>query len=79
MIVIEADLTKYHEYAVEWLGNDLVFRLDGKEIFRLDNEAPAIDEPLFAILNYAKIDDSEMTGPWVMEVDWVRYDVLVSE
>ena len=79
MIVIEADLTKYHEYAVEWLGNDLVFRLDGKEIFRLDNEAPAIDEPLFAILNYAKIDDSEMTGPWVMEVDWVRYDVLVSD
>ena len=75
MAVIAADLTIYHEYSVEWLENDLVFRLDGKEVLRLEGAASAIEEPLFAILNYAKITEGEMIGPWVMEVDWVRYEI----
>ena len=79
MTVVEADLTQYHEYAVEWHQEDLIFRLDGSEVFRLAGEASAIEEPLFAILNYAKIDDSEMAGPWVMEVDWVRYEVFTND
>jgi hypothetical protein len=31
-------------------------------------------EPLFAILNFAKITDSPMIGEWVMEVDWVKHE-----
>ena len=31
-------------------------------------------EPMFAILNYAKITDSDMTVPWTMEVDWVKHE-----
>jgi len=79
MSVITADLTEYHAYGVEWLAEDLIFRLDGEEVFRLEGAADAISEPLFAILNYAKIDDSPMTAPWVMEVDWVRYEMLRNE
>jgi len=29
---------------------------------------------MFAILNYAKITDSDMTGSWTMEVDWVKHE-----
>ncbi len=29
MLVQEATLDEYHEYSVEWVGNDLIFRLDG--------------------------------------------------
>jgi len=31
-------------------------------------------EPMFAILNFAKINDGEMTQNWEMEVDWVKYE-----
>ena len=31
-------------------------------------------EPLFAILNFAKINDAPMEGEWVMEVDWVQHE-----
>ena len=75
MTVVERDLTAYHEYGVEWLDDDLVFRVNGTEVFRLAGEASEIEEPLFAILNYAKIEEGPMSGPWVMEVDWVRYEV----
>ena len=75
MIVVERDLTAYQEYGVEWLDDDLVFRVNGTEVLRLVGEASKIEEPLFAILNYAKIEEGPMSGPWVMEVDWVRYEV----
>jgi hypothetical protein len=31
---------------------------------------------MFAILNFAKINDAPMNGDWVMEVDWVRHESL---
>jgi beta-glucanase (GH16 family) len=72
--VIDADLTEYHEYSVEWQDEDLVFRVDGVEVHRIDGLAGDISEPLFAILNYAKVTDDPMEGEWVMEVDWVKHE-----
>ena len=42
-------------------------------------EGDEYPEPLFAILNFAKITDSPMTGEWVMEVDWVKHEYLKIE
>ncbi|MEO1257980.1 MAG: glycoside hydrolase family 16 protein [Bacteroidota bacterium] len=70
---IEANLEEYHEYSVEWEGSDLVYRLDGKEVHRNVGEGDQYPEPMFAILNFAKITDSPMVGEWVMEVDWVKH------
>jgi beta-glucanase (GH16 family) len=67
-------LNEFHEYSVEWEGSDLVYRLDGKEIYRNEGEGDNYPEPMFAILNYAKITDSAMKGEWVMEVDWVKHE-----
>ncbi len=69
-----ATLNEFHEYSVEWQGSDLVYRLDGKEVYRNEGEGDKYPEPMFAILNYAKITDSPMTGEWVMEVDWVKHE-----
>ena len=70
-----ADLAEWHEYGVEWNGSDLVFLLDGQEIHRSAGEGDKFPEPLFAILNFAKINDAEMTVPsWTMEVDWVKHE-----
>ncbi|MBT8376285.1 MAG: glycoside hydrolase family 16 protein [Winogradskyella sp.] len=69
-----ATLNEFHEYSVEWDNSDLVYRLDGKEVYRNEGEGDKYPEPMFAILNYAKITDSEMTGEWVMEVDWVKHE-----
>ena len=69
-----ATLNDFHEYSVEWEGSDLVYRLDGEEIYRNIGEGDNYPEPMFAILNYAKITDSPMTGEWVMEVDWVKHE-----
>jgi len=71
---IAATLNEYHEYAVEWEGSDLVYRLDGKEVYRNVGEGDKYPEPMFAILNFAKITDSPMDGEWVMEVDWVKHE-----
>ena len=71
---IPATLNEYHEYSVEWEGSDLVFRLDGKEVHRNVSQGDEYPEPMFAILNYAKITDSPMEGEWVMEVDWVKHE-----
>lgn len=73
---VETTLDEYHEYAVEWEGSDLVYRLDGKEVYRNVGEGDKYPEPMFAILNYAKITDSPMEGEWVMEVDWVKHEYL---
>ncbi len=74
MLVLENDLADYHEYAVEWRGEDLVYLLNGKEVYRNKGEADALSEPMFAILNFAKINDSPMTQNWTMEVDWVKHE-----
>ena len=76
MLVLETSIDEYHDYSVEWSGIDLIFRLDGKEVYRNNNETDQFPEPLFAILNFAKINDSAMTGTWVMEVDWVKHERL---
>ena len=71
----EATLNEYHTYSVEWEKSDLVYRLDGKEIYRNVGEGDKYPEPMFAILNFAKITDSPMVGTeWVMEVDWVKHE-----
>jgi beta-glucanase (GH16 family) len=67
-------LTEYHEYSVEWENSDLVYRLDGKEVYRNEGEGDNYPEAMFAILNYAKITDNGMQGEWVMEVDWVKHE-----
>jgi beta-glucanase (GH16 family) len=74
MAVIDADLGEFHDYAVEWQGDDLVFRLDGEEVYRITGGGAELLEPMFAILNFAKISDAPMSGGWVMEVDWVRHE-----
>ena len=50
--------------------------LDGIEVYRNVGQGDKFPEPMFAILNYAKIDDSPMEGEWVMEVDWVKHEYL---
>lgn len=77
MLVQKTTLDEYHEYSVEWGEDSLIFRLDGKEVYRNDDKDDQFPEPLFAILNFAKINDSPMTGEWVMEVDWVRHEKRV--
>lgn len=69
-----ATLNDYHEYSVEWEGSDLVYRLDDKEVYRNVGEGDNYSEPMFAILNFAKITDSPMEGEWIMEVDWVKHE-----
>jgi len=75
-VALKADLAEYHEYSVEWQGEDLVFARDGAETYRLAGRADDFAEPMFAILNFAKINDAPMEGEWVMEVDWVKHESL---
>jgi beta-glucanase (GH16 family) len=74
--ILDANLDEYHEYSVEWLGEDLIFRVDGEEVVRIEGVADDFSEPMFAILNYAKITSDPMEGEWVMEVDWVKHERL---
>ena len=71
---VEATLDEYHDYSVEWAGSDLIYRLDGVEVYRNAGQGDTYPEAMFAILNFAKITDSPMTGEWVMEVDWVKHE-----
>lgn len=74
MLVQEATLAEFHEYSVEWVGEDIVFRLDDAEVYRLENWGDKIPEPMFAVLNFAKINNSPMRESWTMEVDWVKHE-----
>ena len=74
MGVMDAKLDEYHEYSVEWQKNDLVYRRNGVEVYRNAGMGDQFPEPLFAILNFAKINDKPMEGEWVMEVDWVKHE-----
>ncbi len=75
MLVQAANLGEYHDYSVELVGNNIVFGLDGVEVYRNNKDEDQFPEPLFAILNFAKINDSPMTQNWTMEVDWVKHEV----
>jgi hypothetical protein len=56
-------------------GEHIIFRLDGVEVYRNADPDDQFPEPLFAILNFAKINDAAMTSrEWVMEVDWVKHE-----
>ena len=79
MLVKETTLADWHVYGVEWRGDDLVFLLDGDEIYRSDGAGAALSEPFFAILNFAKINDSPMVSSWTMEVDWVKHERWVED
>ena len=79
MLVQEATLADWHVYGVEWQGDDLVFLLDGDEIYRNYRAGAALGEPFFAILNFAKINDSPMVSSWTMEVDWVKHERWVED
>ena len=71
----DVTLNEYHEYSVEWEESDLVYRVDNKEVHRNVGEGDNYPEPMFAILNYAKITDSPMKSKeWIMEVDWVKHE-----
>jgi beta-glucanase (GH16 family) len=73
----DVTLNEYHDYSVEWEGSDLVYRVDDKEIYRNVGQGDNYPEPMFAILNFAKITDSPMKSKeWVMEVDWVKHEFL---
>lgn len=76
MLVQSATLGEFHEYSVEWVGNDIIFRLDDREVYRLKDWGDRISEPMFAVLNFAKINDSPMTQNWTLEVDWVKHQYL---
>jgi beta-glucanase (GH16 family) len=71
---VNSTLEVFHEYSVEWEGSDLVYRLDGSEVYRNVADGDLYTEPMFAILNYAKITEFEMEGKWEMEVDWVKHE-----
>lgn len=73
---VETTLGAFREYAVQWEGSDLVYLLDGEEVYRNPGEGDNYPEPMFAILNFAKITDAPMEGEWVMEVDWVKHESL---
>jgi beta-glucanase (GH16 family) len=70
----DVSLSEFHEYSVEWEKSDLVYRLDGEEVHRNIGLGDNYPEPMFAILNFAKITDNSMQGEWVMEVDWVKHE-----
>ena len=75
MLVQEANLSEYHDYSVELDGENIIFRLDDVEVYRNADPDDQFPEPLFAILNFAKINDSPMTSrEWEMEVDWVKHE-----
>ena len=71
---LSSKLVEFNEYSVEWMGDDLVFRLNGIEVGRNVGIAGKLLEPMFAILNYAKISNDYMDGKWEMEIDWVKHE-----
>ena len=75
---LSSKLTEYNEYSVEWTENDLVFRLNGIEVGRNIGIAEKLLEPMFAILNYAKISNDYTDGGWEMEIDWVKHEKWVN-
>ncbi|MFC3096084.1 glycoside hydrolase family 16 protein [Alteromonas sediminis] len=76
MLVRQATLAEFNNYGVEWRDKDIVFLFNGKEVYRNEGIADELAEPMFAILNFAKINQASMTETWEMEVDWVKWEYL---
>jgi beta-glucanase (GH16 family) len=75
MLVKEANFDEYQDYGVAFEGDDIVFYLNSEEVYRNDDIGPELPEPMFAILNFAKINANAMTVKhWEMEVDWVKWE-----
>ena len=55
-------------------GRTCSILLDGEEIYRNPGAGAELSEPFFAILNFAKINDSPMLETWTLEVDWVKHE-----
>ena len=79
---IEADMSRFHIYALEWTPESLVFKLDKKIVFTLlkaEAEFWPFDAPYYLILDVAYgswgakcgMDDSIL--PCEMLVDWIKY------
>lgn len=74
MAVQAAPLNEFNTYSVEWQGSDLVFRLNEIEFYRGVGLGDQFPEPLFAVLNFAKINPAPMSQTWEMEIDWVKHE-----
>jgi len=64
---------EWHEYASEIVKNDLYITLDNVVIASQQIDG-RFAEPMFAILNYAKITSDAMNGEWGMDVDWIKHE-----
>ena len=62
-------MSQFHEYSVEWEKSDLVYRLDGKEVHRNIGLGDNYHEPMFAILNFAKITTRVKKKPRAIPVN----------
>jgi beta-glucanase (GH16 family) len=80
---IPCDVTKYHNYSIEWDANSIGFFLDGKKYYEVNikdnvNNTEAFHKPHFIILNLAiggdwpKNPDQTTTFPDTVYVDYVR-------
>jgi beta-glucanase (GH16 family) len=75
MLVKEANFDEFQDYGVAFEGDDIVFYLNDVEVYRNVDIGPELPEPMFAILNFAKINANAMTvKQWEMEVDWVKWE-----
>lgn len=69
----------WHTYGVEWRSRDIVWYLDGQEVWRYDDDEGRVpDEPMYLLINLAVggdwpgAPDATTDFPAVMEVDYVR-------
>lgn len=85
--MVDADMTKFHVYALEWTPEALIFKLDGNEVFHVyksEAEFWPFDAPYYLLLNVAygswgaQCGTDDSIFPREMLVDWIRYYPLVS-
>ena len=70
-----ADAAVFTVFGVEVHAIDETFLLDVVVLLFFEDQGDQFPEPLFAILNFAKINDAAMTSEsWTMEVDWVKHE-----
>jgi beta-glucanase (GH16 family) len=79
---VDADMTQYHIYSLEWTPNSLVFKLDGQHVYQLNKseaEFWPFDAPYYLILGLTygnwggECGMDESILPCEMLVDWVKY------
>ncbi len=68
----------WHTYGVEWSEREIVWYLDGWEVWRYEERARIPNEPMYMIINLAVGGDwpgdpnSETKFPAIMKIDYVR-------